>query len=818
MNFYPRLPLIVVRIIKALGLMFLCLVMSVSQGYSQLDSDGDGITDDIDLDDDNDGILDVDECFSCVQAILNGGFEDSPSGFQDVDDVPGWLTTDTQIEVWPDNYTLSGFTHYVYAGSQSVELQAHNPGTLYQEICIAPGSTLTWSCAHKARGTSDETAEVRIGASLASATVQATMTDNRDTWGTYSGTYTVPMGQNTTVFAFGAVIPTTGSLGNILDEVVITVTDLACGQDTDGDGITDDLDLDSDGDGCADAIEGGGSFTADDLNDDGSLDSEVDSDGVPIVTSGGQDTDLDVTDSATQSPDCDPCTDPTGLDTDGDGVNDVCDLDDDNDGMLDSEECATINVNYSVLNLANHFDLDDIPSLFDGDSGYSNDQDLRIHQSNVDGDNVIVFSFTSTLPAGSEFTLHFVNDDISGINSGQINNFVSNLVSEGFDDSWWDYDGDGSLTTADFDINGNGSFDLGSDYSPLGVAISFYDGDPGYPAGTGAGTLVYKDYSPIQIIDLVSYSHTIASPSSYDHIVIESNPDGSGKDPRLVEVEFEGQTNSGDLEITLEPDSDGDGIINCLDIDSDNDGCPDAMEADGVITYSDLAGDNSLGDAVDANGIPIIIGSGGQEDESSTDAAISNSECVAFFLPVELLTFDGYQNAFNIDLEWSTATETQSSHFDIQRSSDGQSFETIGTVGAAGYSQEVIDYYFVDRTPELGINYYRLRQVDTNGEFEILPMIAIEYELDAMAIRVFPNPINLGDRNSTLKLSGLEFGESFEVSIYNTAGTKIYGIELEADGPIHNFEIQNHIFKERGVHIVTLDSGNGRLVRKVVVQ
>lgn len=799
-----------------LALLALLFCGSYHTSYSQ-DNDGDGVPDSIDLDDDNDGILDVDECVSCAEPIVNGGFEDSGTGFQLPANVPGWETTDSHIEVWPDSYTLSGFTHYVYAGSQSVELQAHNPGTLYQELCIAPGSTLTWTCAHKARGTSDETATVKIGADLASATVQETMTDDRETWGYYSGSYTVPLGQSTTVFAFSAVIPATGSLGNILDEVTITVTDLACGQDTDGDGITDDLDNDSDGDGCADAVEGAGSFSNSDLDENGMLTGEVDANGVPIVASGGQGTDSDVTDASSQAPLCDDCTSPVLLDTDGDGIPDICDMDDDNDGLLDSEECETINVTYSTETVAHHIEMDDVPLLFDGDTGYSTNNDLRIHQSDFPGENVITFSFSETLPAGSEFTLHYVNDDIAGINAGQIEDFVQNLIDEGYDHTWWDYDGDGSLTTEDFDINDDGDFDLGSDYSPLGVAISFYDGDPGYPAGSGSGTLVYTEYSPIEIIDEVSYSHTIASPSGYDYIVIESNPDGSGKDPLLVEVEFEGNTNSGDLEITLEPDTDGDGIVNCLDVDSDGDGCPDALEASDEIYFEDLSGDNSLSGGVDANGIPIIT-DGGQTDESSTDPTISNSECVTNFLPVELLVFDGYQNAFNIDLEWSTASETNSSHFVVERSKDVFHFEAIGQVSSAGNSQQELSYYFVDHTPNLGINYYRLRQVDLNGAEEILPTIAIEYELEALSIRVFPNPIELGNQNSTLLLGGLNFGETFSIHIHEPSGRSLYSAEITADSDMHEYEIQNHIFKQRGMHLVILDSGETRLVRKVLVQ
>lgn len=503
-------------------------------------------------------------------------------------------------------------------------------------------------------------------------------------------------------------------------------------------------------------------------------------------------------------------------DTDGDGILDSVDTDDDNDGILDVDECAVVPVTYTTEAIANHFSTDEIPFLFDGDTGYSDNQDLRIHQSNNPGDNVITFGFSHVLPSGSQFTLHYVNDDISGANSGAIQNFVDDLTAEGYDHTFWDYDNDGSLTTLDFDLNDDGDLDIGSDYSPLGVTISFYNGDPGDPAGSGAGTKVYSEFSPIQIIDLVSYSHTITSPNAYDYIVIESNPDGTGKDPRLVEVEFNSNSNSGDLEISVQTDTDGDGLANCLDTDSDGDGCPDAMEADGSITYDDLAGDGSIAGGVDGNGVPLLV-FGGQTDESSTDIAVSNSECVALFLPVELVNFRGEQTGYELKLEWETLMEINSSHFEVFRSADGLAYDKLGELPCAGNSQQQLFYSFIDVDPQLGNSYYRLRQVDFDGEVDYSDVIVVHYELDALKLDVFPNPIKLGDKNSHLRLSGVEAGKNFEVSIFDISGKNIFSISILPKESSHNFEVKNAIFTRPGMHLVILDNGDHRIARQVLV-
>jgi len=89
-------------------------------------------------------------------------------------------------------------------------------------------------------------------------------------------------------------------------------------------------------------------------------------------------------------------------------------------------------------------------------------------------------------------------------------------------------------------------------------------------------------------------------------------------------------------------------------------------------------------------------------------------------LPVELVEFSatrlGKQSA---RLTWATATEVGSDYFDIERSRDGFAFAPIGRVAAAGNSQRVEAYQFDDEQGLAGRNFYRLRQVDVNGQGRI---------------------------------------------------------------------------------------------------
>ena len=225
------------------------------------DFDNDGIKDITDVDDDNDGIYDEDECSTlfCFEPIVNESFEDPkiPSGtyrLLNENDVPGWQTTATDglIEFWTDSFLgVPSFD-----GNQFAELNATQNSALYQNLCLTPGTVMNWSLRHRGRSGVD-VMQVRIGADLATATIQQTISDDNVAWGFYSGTYTVPVGQINTVFIFEAVSTAGGglSVGNLIDDIKINVASVQSCDDTDNDGYPDNLDLDSDGDGCSDANE-----------------------------------------------------------------------------------------------------------------------------------------------------------------------------------------------------------------------------------------------------------------------------------------------------------------------------------------------------------------------------------------------------------------------------------------------------------------------------------------------------------------------------------------------------------------------------------
>ena len=110
-------------------------------------------------------------------------------------------------------------------------------------------------------------------------------------------------------------------------------------------------------------------------------------------------------------------------------------------------------------------------------------------------------------------------------------------------------------------------------------------------------------------------------------------------------------------------------------------------------------------------------------------------------LPIELTAFQALAHEGKVFLDWQTATEINNDYFEIERSVDGENFEMIGTHAGAGNSSHVNDYSFVDVSPYSGMNYYRLKQVNYDGESEYSNMVSAMVDFDhSTSLLVYPNP------------------------------------------------------------------------------
>lgn len=146
-------------------------------------------------------------------------------------------------------------------------------------------------------------------------------------------------------------------------------------------------------------------------------------------------------------------------------------------------------------------------------------------------------------------------------------------------------------------------------------------------------------------------------------------------------------------------------------------------------------------------------------------------------LPVELLSFDGKNDGQVDHLYWSTASERDCDRFEVERSTDAVNFTRIGSTPGAGTSQHRVDYTFDDRAPITGVNYYRLKQVDTDGAFEYSPIIALLVD----EVQGSVGQVTLLDP-AGMYLIGNELSDQVRVDLLNSAGQVVPGAAWSSGG------------------------------------
>jgi len=125
-------------------------------------------------------------------------------------------------------------------------------------------------------------------------------------------------------------------------------------------------------------------------------------------------------------------------------------------------------------------------------------------------------------------------------------------------------------------------------------------------------------------------------------------------------------------------------------------------------------------------------------------------------LPVELLAFKGELVNKYIQLNWETSAEENSDHFVLEKSIDAQQFFPVSQHAAQGFSSIVTSYATIDQDPFLGANYYRLKQVDRDGQYQYSDVIVVYIHNKNENPLLFPNPTS---GNLTLQLPEALEGE-----------------------------------------------------------
>jgi len=184
-------------------------------------------------------------------------------------------------------------------------------------------------------------------------------------------------------------------------------------------------------------------------------------------------------------------------------------------------------------------------------------------------------------------------------------------------------------------------------------------------------------------------------------------------------------------------------------------------------------------------------------------------------LPVELTSFTATTTAEGVLLSWTTATETNNSGFEIERSTDGIEFYTVAFVQGAGTTTESREYIYTDNVEyKCGESfYYRLKQVDLDGSVQYSDIIEVEFNVpkDFVLHQNYPNPFN---PSTTIKYA-VPRTSLVNIKVYDMTGQEVASLvnEMKETGTYEvNFDAHN---LASGVYIYRMIADNFTSVRKL---
>jgi hypothetical protein len=195
-----------------------------------------------------------------------------------------------------------------------------------------------------------------------------------------------------------------------------------------------------------------------------------------------------------------------------------------------------------------------------------------------------------------------------------------------------------------------------------------------------------------------------------------------------------------------------------------------------------------------------------------SDFALAGMEA----LPVELASFVSTINGRNVELNWATASETNNSGFDIERSSANGSWTKIANVSGNGTSAISHSYSYTDRNLASGNYSYRLKQIDFNGNFEYFNLnneVIVGVPSNFSLSQNYPNPFNPSTKiNFDLPVDG-----NVSLKIFDMSGKEVMTLVNEVRTAGYYSVNFNGASLSSGIYFYTIQSGSFVSTKKMTL-
>lgn len=179
--------------------------------------------------------------------------------------------------------------------------------------------------------------------------------------------------------------------------------------------------------------------------------------------------------------------------------------------------------------------------------------------------------------------------------------------------------------------------------------------------------------------------------------------------------------------------------------------------------------------------------------------------------PVELISFSGKNQQHQIILNWKTASETDNSHFKVERSANGIHFEEIAKVQPS----PKLNYEWIDKKPIQGTNYYRLSQTDVNGQSQIIGHVLSFKIVNKSDLILVKNPILKSENISIQILS--HTNEFVNIHLFDINGKILHSEKKQIQKGNNNIQI-SPMNLPKGIYLLQANFNNHTFTKKIISQ
>ncbi len=217
------------------------------------------------------------------------------------------------------------------------------------------------------------------------------------------------------------------------------------------------------------------------------------------------------------------------------------------------------------------------------------------------------------------------------------------------------------------------------------------------------------------------------------------------------------------------------------------------------VVAQNICGDVSNMVEKEINSIVCTMFTGGINDGF---AMITSKPAIS--LPVTWLSVLAELSNNMVKVVWQTSSEMDNDYFEVERSTNLVDFTTVARVDGQGDTDIVQSYHAYDYEPIYGVAYYRIKQVDFNGEYTYSDLVRVDYQIENNDCHLYPNPYVSDKLYANIPITYQ--GQTIHIKLLDVTGKIVTSSDVPFSKVIDLTSLVER--KPQGPYIVQIEAGS----------